>query len=136
MDVSMTPCKKQPKPTNIKYYNSNSAVSLHFFTEKSQLSISVCIVVCRENNRIMNNVRINSVFCILTTVNLLLPHPVYILLILFPWRSYRYNISQVIQLVSCKEKRQRKKLRAQSSHSINKYLLSNMVDCVLQRWLP
>ena len=74
----MTPCKKQPKPTNIKYYNSNSAVSLHFFTEKSQLSISVCIVVCRENNRIMNNVRINSVFCILTTVNLLLPLLVYV----------------------------------------------------------
>ena len=78
MDVSMTPCKKQPKPTNIKYYNSNSAVSLHFLTEKSQLSISVCIVVCRENNRIMNNVRINSVFCILTTVNLLLPLLVYV----------------------------------------------------------
>ena len=31
-------------------------------------------VVCMENNTVINNIRINHVFCVLTAVNLCLPH--------------------------------------------------------------
>lgn len=34
------------------------------------------IVVCMENILVNNNIRINSVFCLLVTINLLLPYPV------------------------------------------------------------
>jgi hypothetical protein len=44
--------------------------------------ISVALIIRRQiiqvNNTIINNTRINSVFPVLTTVNLLLPTPVYV----------------------------------------------------------
>ena len=40
--------------------------------------VGLYLAVHMKNNTIIkNNTRINSVFCILTTVNLLLPHPAH-----------------------------------------------------------
>lgn len=63
--------KNKKNKTDIVCLNNSKNTGLQFF-------LSRFTVVCKETNTIISNIiRINSVFCLFTTINLLLPHSEY-----------------------------------------------------------